>query len=315
MKKFIITVMVLAVLCALGVLCWKAIKYNKGDDFSPVAGFEAPVQEPTATPTAALIVVKVKDMLVTKNETLIALIGDRDLDFLYGESLPGVLTVLDDAISFEFDNETVTAAEFFAISEGGEWFRLVYDSTLNKLRVERRVEEREQFLEDKSRTELCLTWTGVENTEPYDSELFLSAQECLLSYLQKVLFEGAYQEVYQSLDHEAAARILNETASYEQFVWYADNLRSIIESKVSEQMVPTFLGCDVRAGYCYSGLQFGNYNPDNGKYRKIIEVWCVLFLPEEEGEKEEREVLEEDEELLGFWLFGPGVLDVMLDEE
>jgi len=251
----------------------------------------------TASPTP--VPVRVRDVLVTENEGLLALFGDSEKSIICGDTVSGKMQVIEDTVGITRGGEG-DLAEFFAKDESGAWLRLLYRDD-GKIHVENCEEERRAFVEDKTRTDLCLTWVGLENTAEYNSELFVAAQEELLSYLQKALFDGAYFEVYQKMEHVLAAELLGETATYSQFVWYVDNLRTIIQQRISDQMIVNFLGCDVREGYCYAGVQFGNYNPETEDYRKVVEVWCALFY--------------EREKITGFWLFGPDVLENMEDEE
>lgn len=301
----------------LGILCWKIIRFNKGESFSSLSGLDVSEEvTPSVSPSLELekedgVVsgkneseisvtpverVRVSDILLTENEELSRLFGEKEDDLLYGDDLPGKVQVIDDTIGIEKKGDMVLSAEFYAKNEEDEWLRFVYEPDSEKIRVENCEEERKAFVAEQTRTRLCLTWVGLENTEAYDSELFLNAQDRLLSYLQEVLFDGAYYDTYLSLDHKAAKELLSEEADYAQFVWYVDNLRSHIQKRVSDQLVVNYLGCDKRDGYCYVGVQFGNFNSETGDYREIIEVWCVLFLSEEQ-------------EVRGFWMFGPGVLE------
>lgn len=322
-KKLIIAGIVLGSVCVLGIICWKIVRFKKGERFSALSGLELSMEvTPTMTPSgtawgegsglsdwevrsspgpAPTEAVKIGDVLLTGNELLNELFGKEDKSLLYGDGVSDCMQVIDDTVGIEMEQGHVLAAEFFAKDEKGDWLHLLYEQDTGKVRVNNCEKERTEFIEGQTRTELCLTWVDLENTEAYDSVLFLNAQESLLLYLQEVLFNGTYYDTYKSLDHEAAKDLLLEEADYAQFVWYVDNLRLNIQKRVSEQLVVNYLGCDKRDGYCYAGVQFGNFNPETGDYREVIEVWCVLFLSEEQ-------------EVRGFWMFGPGVLDQLNDD-
>lgn len=314
-SKWTVAIIIIVILCCVGVLCWKVVMFQRGEDFSVFSGLGGEIA-PTVTPQAAVTPltvtpvltvsvtpapVLVEEVLKTENAELIGLFDGMDVTVFDGE-VPEFIYVIDDTIGIEKENDELSVAEFFAKDSNGAWYSFSYEKESGKIKVVNCDEERSEFVEDKTRTKLCLTWVTLNNTESYDSKIFSESGQVLLENLQKILFDGEYYEAYKLMDHERAAAYLREDSTYAEFVWYADNLRTIMNERISDEFVANLLGCDNRGDYVHVGVQVGNYNFETEEYRKVTDIWCTVFLPKEDSEE------------YGFWLFGPGVLEQIIEQ-
>lgn len=309
-QKWVIAIIVLVILCGIGILCWKVVMYRRGEKFSVFSGLDEAVTPtsvpqvtitPTLTPAVTPTPIPIGDILVTENTELMELLKDKDATIFDG-TVPDVIYVIDDTVGIEKNNDELIMAEFFAKDSGDVWYSFSYEKESGKVLAVNCDKEHSEFVEDKTRTKLSLSWVDLKNTENYESELFSETSKVLLDNLQYVLFDGEYYKTYKSLDHARAGAYLNEVATYAEFVFYAENLRSIVNDRVSDEFVANLLGCDKRGDYAYVGVQIGNYNVETEEYRKVTDIWCTVFLPKDE----------EDE--YGFWLFGPGILEQIVEQ-